>query len=330
MNKKTYVLAIAFCALLTIAATLPSLVEMSSPTSDDILYVVDNPAGAASDKKIRIDNLFSNNVLRGNLTLSGLTGKSTNLYNLQQGVLVDGSGAITAPAFISTGAGSLTADSAIVTNKFTNSYLTASQAVVSGSDKSLSSVPYTGSGNVMRTRTGVQRTVWISAGAMNPSASSPATAVTNTWNTTTDGQTKEAYDFDADAAGESVQSDYPLPPEWDAGTIKVRFFWKPVNATSGDVVWGIAAGSMTDNETGGNTLGTEATVTDTVQTGTNTLHVTAWTSAITVGGSPSAGHYVWYKPRRLGSNGSDTMTNKARLFGIQVSYTESTTEPSAP
>lgn len=192
----------------------------------------------------------------------------------------------------------------------------------------LSIVSATGSGNVMRTRTGVTREIWVPAGAMNPSDSSPAAAGTNLWLTSTDGQTVEVYDFDPDTA-ESVQFTLTLPVAWDASTVKAKLFWKPVNATTGDCVWTVAGGSLTDGETGGNSLGTGISVTDTVQTGTNTVHVTAATSAITVGGTPSAGHMVWFKVSRTANSGSDTMANDARLFGVQLQYTESATEATA-
>ena len=187
----------------------------------------------------------------------------------------------------------------------------------------------TGAGNLMFTRLGVTREVWIPAGAMTPSASSPAAAATNAWATATDGQTLDAWDFDSDA-DESVQWTLVLPDAWNASTVKAKVHWKPVNATSGTVDWNIAGGSVNDGEEGGDTLGTVVQWTDTATTSTNTWHISGASGAITVGGTPSAGHAVWFKLSRDANDvTNDTMANDARLLGVQIQYTETTTEPSA-
>lgn len=230
-------------------------------------------------------------------------------------------------ALLFDGAGSITMGTATFAGlNVTN--LTASQAVVTDASKNLASLAYTGAGNVMRTRVGVYRNVWITPSAMNTAASGGPAFANNTWATTTDGQSLECYDFDA-STDESVQFTYTFPDSWDAGTLKAKFFWKQVAASAATNVWGIVAGSIGDNETGGNTLGSSVTVEDVGLNDTNKVAITAATAAITVGGTPSAGHLVWFKVYRDADASADNMSGDARLIGVQLQYTETTTEPSA-
>ena len=230
-------------------------------------------------------------------------------------------------ALLFDGAGSITMGTATFAGlNVTN--LTASQAVVTDASKNLASLAYTGAGNVMRTRVGVYRNVWITPSAMNTAASGGPAFANNTWATTTDGQSLECYDFDA-STDESVQFTYTFPDAWDAGTLKAKFFWKQVAASAATNVWGIVAGSIGDNETGGNTLGSAVTVEDVGLNDTNKVAITAATAAITVGGTPSAGHIVWFKVYRDADASADNMSGDARLIGVQLQYTETTTEPSA-
>lgn len=172
------------------------------------------------------------------------------------------------------------------------------------------------------------REIWIPAGAMNPSTTSPAAAATNTWATTTDDQTIEAWDFDADS-DESVQFTLTLPTAWNGSDPKIKLHWKPVAEEDAYTnVWAVVGGSLNDNEVGGNTLGTPATVEDIGLTSTNTLHIT---SAITcdIGGTPSAGHFLWFKIYRDADAAEDGLEGDARLIGAHLQYVEATTEPSA-
>lgn len=179
------------------------------------------------------------------------------------------------------------------------------------------------------TRVGVIREIWVPSSAMNPPASGGPAASTNVWATTTDAQSIETFDFDADT-DETVMFTLTLPIAWDGADPKMKLFWKPVTDVDSSevVVWGIVGGSINDNEDGGNTLGTAAQVSDTGLQSTNKLHLTA-AGAVDIGGTPSAGHMVWFKVYRDANDGSDTMEGDARLIGVQLQYTETTTEPSA-
>lgn len=323
---------------LSVATVLDRMNNIGAGTSGDIIYRDStgwtNLAKSTDNKVLKLisglPSWQTDETAAGGET-SGTVHSGGSLTTDNRIVRADGTGGTNVQSSVVTidDSGNATGFAGISASAITNTSLTGGQAVVTAADKSLASVAYTGAGNVMRTRTGVPREIWIPANAMTPEDANGPGAATNLWATTTDKQTVEAWDFDAAATGESVQFTLTLPLAWDASTVKAKVFWKPVNATSGDVVWGVAGGSANDNETGGNTLGTEVTVTDTVQTGTNVVHISSATGAITIGGSPAAGHMTWFRVRRLGSNGSDTMANDARLLGLHLQYTETATEASA-
>lgn len=187
----------------------------------------------------------------------------------------------------------------------------------------------TGSGTFMRTRTGVAREIWIPASAMNPGTSDPPTAATNVWGTTTDAQPIEAWDFSASATN-SVFFLLTLPSAWNGSTVKAKVFWKQVTAESATTnVWVIGGGSLNDGEAGGNTLGTLVTVPDQGKNDTNQLAVSDASSAITIGGSPSAGHLTWFTVKRHPGNTSDNSTVLGRLIGVLLQYVETATEAAA-
>ena len=52
------------------AATLPSLTNLANVSTDDIFYVVDNPGGAAQDRKVTLANLTTS-MHAGNISIGG-------------------------------------------------------------------------------------------------------------------------------------------------------------------------------------------------------------------------------------------------------------------
>lgn len=179
------------------------------------------------------------------------------------------------------------------------------------------------------TRTGVPREIWIPASAMNPGTSDPPTAATNVWGTTTDAQPIEAWDFSASSTN-SVFFLLTLPQQWNGSTVRAKVFWKQVTAEANTTnVWVIGGGSLNDGEAGGNTLGTLVTVLDQGKNDTNQLAISDASSAITIGGTPSAGHLTWFTVKRHPGNTSDNATVLGRLIGVLLQYVETATEASA-
>jgi hypothetical protein len=124
-------------------------------------------------------------------------------------------------------------------------------------------------------------------------------------------------DFDQTTA-EYVQVWVPMPKSWDEGTITVQFIWTA--GATGNVVWAAQAVALSDDDAIDSAFGTAQSVTDGV-TATGDLMQSAFTSAITIAGTPAAEDTVVLQVYRDASNGSDTLAADAKLLGIRVKYT---------
>ena len=121
------------------------------------------------------------------------------------------------------------------------------------------------------------------------------------------------------AAIEYAQAMVVLPNNWNAGTVTARFFWT-ASTGSGAVVWALRARSYADDDALDQAMGTAQSVTDTLLA-TNDMHISAATSAITIGGNVANGNAIIFEAYRDATNGSDTLGSDARFLGLQVTYT---------
>ncbi len=127
-------------------------------------------------------------------------------------------------------------------------------------------------------------------------------------------------DFDA-STEEYAQFWIAMPKGWNEGTVTAQFLWSHASTTTNfGVVWGIQGVAISDDDTIDAAYGTAQTVTDTGGT-TSDLYISAETSAITIGGSPSEGDMVAFRVYRKAADGSDTMAIDARLHAVRLSYT---------
>lgn len=127
-------------------------------------------------------------------------------------------------------------------------------------------------------------------------------------------------DFDA-TTSESAQFSIIMPISWDEGTVTFNPVWSHASTTTNfGVVWELSAVATSDDDTGDVAFGTGQTSTDTGGT-TNDIYIGPASSAITVGGTPQAGDFVFFKIARLPANGSDTMAVDARLHAIRLNIT---------
>lgn len=153
--------------------------------------------------------------------------------------------------------------------------------------------------------------------------------VANTTNGPSSGTTESAtndvmirtLDFDA-STDESAQITIPMPKSWDEGTVTVQFIWYAPGGT-GNVVWGCAARAFSDDDLFDAAFGTAVTVTDAV-TATTDIMESAFTSAITIAGTPAAEDLVIFKFYRDADNGSDTLATDAKLIAVRIKYTVDT------
>lgn len=158
-------------------------------------------------------------------------------------------------------------------------------------------------------------TIPVNAAAMvarttNGAAAGSAETATNKVMTKT-------YDFDQ-TTDEFVQVAVPMPKGWNEGTVTVQFIWTAT--TTGDVVWGAQALALSDDDALDTAFGTAQTVTDSV-TAAGDLMQSAFTAAITVGGSPANEDVVWFQFYRDADNVSDTLAADAKLIGVRIKVT---------
>lgn len=137
--------------------------------------------------------------------------------------------------------------------------------------------------------------------------------------------TVQSYSFDA-AGTEGIQFRLPYVPAYGSGNITAKLLWYGDSATSGDVVWGVSIAALTtetdtqDVET--DAWATENTVTDS-HLGTTAQRV--HTAQVTVSNldSIATGDYLAVRVRRIGGNGSDTLTGDAQLIGVVLEWSDS-------
>lgn len=130
-------------------------------------------------------------------------------------------------------------------------------------------------------------------------------------------------DFADGAAVQVAQSTWPLPTDYNGGTITAKFYWTANSASANSVVWGIQGVCMADNETLDVASGTAQTVTDAHNATANKLNITAATAAVTIAGTPTANELVNWQFYRDPTNASDTLAATARLLAVVISYTRS-------
>lgn len=109
-----------------------------------------------------------------------------------------------------------------------------------------------------------------------------------------------------------------MPDNYDGSTITARFIWTNAAGLSTETVrWGIKARAYADDAAIDQAYGTEITVDDT-WLAQGDVHISAASSAITIGGSPAGGQYVVVNVGR--KTASDNLTGDARLLAVQLEY----------
>lgn len=127
---------------------------------------------------------------------------------------------------------------------------------------------------------------------------------------------------DATTTAKTVQ--IVMPRNWDNGAVKVRMYWSSLtSATTNSVVWQVSGASNADGDNIWNTFGTAQQVIDANSlAATGIMNISAQTSSITIGSTPSDTDMIVLKVERLGNDGSDTLAGTAVLLGISMEYTE--------
>lgn len=112
-----------------------------------------------------------------------------------------------------------------------------------------------------------------------------------------------------------------MPDSYNGGTVTAQFIWTNASGLAAETVtWGIKALSLADDEAIDQAYGSEVTVADTF-IAQGDVHISAATSAITIGGTPAGGEYVVFNVGR--KTASDDLTGDARLLAVKIEYTVS-------
>lgn len=161
-----------------------------------------------------------------------------------------------------------------------------------------------------------KHTIWIPAGAITPRITNGAAL--GVIETTTNKIMVRTLDYDP-ATAEYGQFSIRMPKSWDEGTVTAYLVWSNASGT-GNVVWGVQAVAISDDDVLDAAFGAAQTVTDGV-TAAGDLMQTAETPAITIAGTPATADMVIFQVYRDAANGSDTLAVDARLHGVAIIYT---------
>ena len=171
------------------------------------------------------------------------------------------------------------------------------------------------------------RTMYIDAAAMVPAVTNGAIANTEEMHATN----FTTLDFLSFSTSTEQYADFKIvmPEQYNNGTIKAKFYWKPADAeASVSVVWGIKAYAATDSDalTGASGVwGTEQVIEDVSLNTVDDLHISATTPAITIAGTPAEGKLVFVRVFRKVAASDDDYADAAELLGVNLQYVESET-----
>lgn len=161
-----------------------------------------------------------------------------------------------------------------------------------------------------------KQTVWVPAAAMTTRTTNGAAS--GTTESTTNKVMNKVLDFDQ-TTQEFAQFTVSFPKGWNEGTVTFIPYWTAASGTGG-VVWALEAVAVSDDDAIDAAFGTAQTSTDTL-IATGDVHVGPESSAVTIGGSPTAGDITYFQIKRDPADGSDTLNADARLIGIRLIYT---------
>jgi len=112
----------------------------------------------------------------------------------------------------------------------------------------------------------------------------------------------------------------PMPSDYNGGTITAVFYWVAGSASTNSVRWGLAARAYADSDALDQAFGTAQEVTDANQANDD-VNISAATSAITIGGTPTGSNFVQFRAFRNPADAADTLAATAELLSIRITYT---------
>lgn len=161
-----------------------------------------------------------------------------------------------------------------------------------------------------------KQTIWVPAGAMT--ARTTNGAASGTTELSTNDVMLSTLDFDT-TTEEGAGFWVAMPKNWNESTVTFQALWTAASG-SGGVAFGLAAYAFSDDDAMDTAVSGQQVATDTLITA-NDMHITAESSAITIGGTPAEGDAVYFEITREVANGSDTLGVDAKLLGVKLYFT---------
>lgn len=177
-------------------------------------------------------------------------------------------------------------------------------------------VTITSTANIIPNGTDPWRTISINAGTLKPTTTSGCASVT-TIEAGTNDIDYDVLDFDT-SSDENAYCNFTMPDSWDAGVVQFRYFWTNASGnTTETVVFEMSGRSYADSDAIDQAVGTAIEVSDT-WLAQGDIHISAWSSDVTIAGTPAAGEWVHIEIMRDVSQ--DNLTGDVRLLAIQIRY----------
>ena len=164
------------------------------------------------------------------------------------------------------------------------------------------------------------RTIVLSAAAGRPTTTSPCGGPNQVEYTTNDVDLV-VLDFDTTTEESAFWPAFPMPDNWDGGTLTAVFYWTAAGGTVAQTVaWGIKMRCYADDDAIDQAYGAEVTTSDAL-IATGDIHKSAVSTAITPSGTLAGGNLMQVKISRKVA--SDNLSQDARLIAVKLEYTTS-------
>jgi len=161
--------------------------------------------------------------------------------------------------------------------------------------------------------------IYIAAGSITPSVSGGCEQLA-TVATSSNQPDLQTLNFDP-TTQEYAQFGIAMPKSWNEGTVTFVPYWSHASTTTNfGVVWSLQGVAVSNDDAIAQAFGTAQTSTDTGGTTTD-MYIGPESSAITIGGTPAAEDFVFFRVSRVTGDAGDTMAIDARLHGIVLFIT---------
>ena len=157
--------------------------------------------------------------------------------------------------------------------------------------------------------------IWIPAGSFTSATTNGAEITSRETSSNVVNYHYAAFDT---STSEIAWFTWTPPANWNAGTVRFKLYWtNTAGLTTETIDFDLAAVAFADDDALDTAVGTAQNVTDT-WIAQGDLHITAYSSAITIAGTPAAGEEVHFKLSR--DIASDNLTGDADVIGVLLEY----------